>query len=113
MNTMVEKKSMASLANTSFIVLPPGFGRMVVWLNVSKCCSRTGQNAGGACEFRAPVSRVPSGEIERGVAGGEGDRQSRPERHAGQIDHQEIGHQHQQESQGPYRRDEVVCRQKA
>jgi hypothetical protein len=32
MNTMVEKKSMASLANTSFIVLSPGFGRVLASL---------------------------------------------------------------------------------
>src|SRR5713101_6884752 len=81
-NRMVERKSVASLANTSFIVVLPHGCRS----------SSHRQRIGGRSRvFCFPVLRIPPGEIDRAVAGGEGNHDSGPQRQARHIDHQAVG----------------------
>src|ERR1700694_2136154 len=105
-NTMVERKSVKSLANTSFIVIPCPGG----YASGSRD-HRTGE--GLSCQLLTPMLRIPLGKIHRGVAGGECDRESGPQRQSRYIDHQDVGHQHQQEGQGPRPCDNIVRLQEA
>src|SRR3954470_4778693 len=99
--TMVEKKSVASLANTSFIV------RFLVR-------SSGGHGRGcGQSILRTPVLRVPLCEVKRAVAGGQPNGQGYPERQARYIDRQQVGNQHQRERAGPGPRDDVIGAQEA
>src|SRR6266403_2395199 len=89
-NTMVEKKSVASLANTSLIVVP----------SCGCQSSDHGQRIGGSRVFCSPVLRIPFGEIDGAVAGGECDHDSGPQRQAGHIDHHNVGDHHPQQGAG-------------
>src|SRR5258708_37764103 len=92
-NTMVEKKSLASLANTSFIVAFPagrfrsGFGR--------RC--RSGRRP----VLRPAGLRGPSGKVPRPVARGKRDAETDPQRQAWEMAHQGKRDQHQHEGAGP------------
>src|SRR4051794_8053658 len=99
--TMVEKKSVASFANTSFIV------RFLVR------SSGGHDRGGGQSILRTAVLRVPFCEVKRAVAGGEANGQGYPERQAGYIDCQQVGNQHQREGAGPGPGDDVIGTQEA
>src|SRR5260370_22320462 len=98
-NTMVERKSVKSRANTSFIVMSPQDMLLVA-------CSDPGQRIGGgrgSSVFRLHVRRVPFGEIGSTVAVGECNHESGPQRQARHIHHQHICNHPRQASAGPCR----------
>src|SRR5580658_7034612 len=110
--TMVEKKSVPSLANTSFIVVFSfGVSRRAGRAPARQSGSAAGaqpftlswraHRTGGRRELGDPVSRIPSGEIDRAVAGGERNRDPGPQRQARYIDQQHVGRRHQQVGGGP------------
>src|ERR1700736_6569042 len=104
--TMVEKKSVPSLANTSFLV-----SFLAVSPNSVRLISSSRQRAGGSRVsriFRPPVRWIPFGEINRAVAGSYPDAEPDPERQAGYIDRQQVRDQHQHERAGPCPCDDVV-----
>src|SRR5258708_13415588 len=96
-NTMVERKSVKSRANTSFIVAFPQ-------AMLSVACSDPGQRIGGgrgSSVFRLHVRRVPFGEIGSTVAGGECNHESGPQRQTRHIDHPPICNHHPQQTPAP------------
>src|SRR5258708_14541682 len=100
-NTMVERKSVKSRANTSFIVMSPQ-------AMLSVACSDPGQRIGGgrgSSVFRLHVRRVPFGEIGSTVAGRECNHEYAPQRPARHIAHPHICNHHRQESARPSRGD--------
>src|SRR4051794_7018538 len=124
---MVEKKSVASLANTSFIVaflvcchceergdeaiqsVLRASGLLRFARNDESKISRRRQRGGGGFSiFRPPVRRIPFCKIRRAVAGGYADAEAGPERQAGYIDRQQVRDQHQHESKDPCPGDDVI-----
>src|SRR6202045_4478322 len=125
-NTMVERKSVKSLANTSFMV--------GLHLERSKAISklahlsdrlpmalanpgddfrqRFGPGLGNYAErpiLGLSILRIPLGEIRRAVARGARDRKAGPQRQVRYINHQDVGDHHHQEGQGPDRGDDIIC----
>src|SRR5262245_49021033 len=104
MNTMVEKKSAPSLANTSFIVL----------LSVDRVAdTKSGSvGAGQGVRRRRTILRlailwIPCREEGSAVAGGKGDHEAGPDRQARHVDRESVADDHQHESSIPGPGDEI------
>src|SRR3984957_15574819 len=104
-NRMVEKKSVASLANTSFMWCSPS--------GIAESGLRQRRGGGPRDVPGAPVLRIPFAEVHGTVARRKGDGNPDPQGQARCIDRQDVGDQHQDQGCGPEPGDDMVGPDKA